>query len=100
MPQAFYSNPKSDSFKNLKIGVLAGGVSSERKVSLRSGKAVLHALKRAGFAAALIDSRDPKKLGAALKKIHIVFIALHGQGGEDGTIQAVLERRKIPYIGS
>ena len=99
MPQVSCSNPKS-ALPDLKIGVLAGGASSERKISLRSGRAVHKALKRAGFRASMIDPKNAAKSRKALKAIDLAFIALHGHGGEDGTIQTLLERSKIPYIGS
>lgn len=99
MPQVLCSNPKSV-LLNLKIGILAGGTSSERKISLRSGRAVQKALSNAGFRTTFIDPKNPQKVSQALKAIDLAFIALHGHGGEDGTIQKVLERQRVPYIGS
>jgi D-alanine-D-alanine ligase len=99
MPQVFCSNPKSV-LSNLKIGVLAGGTSSERKISLRSGRAVNQALKRSGFRTSFIDPRNARKALKALGAVDLAFIALHGHGGEDGAIQSLLDRRSIPYIGS
>jgi D-alanine-D-alanine ligase len=99
MPQGSSSNPKSV-LLDLKIGVLAGGTSSERKISLRSGRAVNQALRRSGFRTIFIDPKHGPKSRQALKKVDLAFIALHGQGGEDGTIQRALERFKLPYIGS
>lgn len=84
-----------------KIAVLYGGNSAERAVSLNSGKAVANGLNRAGFSDVnLIDTKgfelgELKKLG-----IERVFIALHGRGGEDGTLQGALEYLDIPYTGS
>ena len=82
-----------------RVGVLYGGLSSEREVSLKSGKAVGLALQELGFVVILIDvDRDIfSKLKEA--KVEVVFIALHGAYGEDGTIQGVLEYLKIPYTG-
>ncbi len=100
MPQESYSNRKSVSFKSLKVGVLAGGNSSERKISLRSGRAVYQALKRAGFLPSFLDTKNSKKFRQSLKKIQVAFIALHGRGGEDGTMQRFLEKARVPYIGS
>lgn len=100
MKRAFPSNLKSGLLKNLKIGVLYGGASSERKISIRSGRAVHSALKRLGFSTRWIDPRKKMEARQAFKKIDLAFIALHGRGGEDGTIQSQLERLKIPYIGS
>lgn len=100
MQQALNSNRKSASYKNLKIGVLYGGASSERKISLKSGRAVHKALKNAGYSTLWLDPKNSAKFKSQLGKIDLAFIALHGKGGEDGTLQAFLEKRKIPYIGS
>lgn len=83
-----------------KIGVLAGGWSVEREVSLRTGQAALTALQARGYQAQLIDPQHqlPQQLQAA--GIDIAFIALHGQGGEDGTVQGLLEVMRVPYTGS
>jgi len=83
-----------------KIGVLAGGWSVEREVSLRTGQAALTALLARGYQAQLID--PDHQLPAQLKDngIDVAFIALHGQGGEDGTVQGLLEVMQIPYSGS
>lgn len=84
-----------------KIAVLYGGDSAERAVSLNSGKAVANGLTRAGFNDVnLIDTQgfelsELKKMG-----VERVFIALHGRGGEDGTLQGALEYLDIPYTGS
>ncbi|KZN68449.1 D-alanine--D-alanine ligase [Pseudoalteromonas luteoviolacea] len=83
-----------------KVAVLLGGSSAEREVSLASGEAVLDALKRKGVNAIAFDPAqrniwDLKTLG-----IERVFIALHGRGGEDGTVQGALEFMGIPYTGS
>jgi D-alanine-D-alanine ligase len=80
------------------IGVLYGGWSSEREISLGSGECVIKALKRQGFKVKPIDvQRDFVK---KIKAIDIAFIALHGHPGEDGTIQAMLDFLGIPYTGS
>lgn len=83
-----------------KIGVLMGGLSAEREVSLSSGAAVLAALSSQGYRAVGIDvGRDlPARLVA--EGIEIAFIALHGRFGEDGSVQGVLEMMGIPYTGS
>ena len=82
-----------------KIGVLYGGLSAEREVSLKSGKAVGLALQELGYLVTLIDV--DRQVFEKLKesRIEAVFIALHGSYGEDGTIQGVLEYLKIPYTG-
>lgn len=80
-----------------KIAVLCGGPSSEREVSLRSGSAVANALRSLGADAFKIDLRDGNvHLPAGTE---LAFNALHGTFGEDGTIQAILEEKGIPYTG-
>lgn len=86
--------------KEKRIGVLMGGLSAERDVSLKSGAAVHRALLDRGYDAIAIDvGRD---LAAVLRseKIQAAFIALHGRYGEDGCVQGVLELMGIPYTGS
>ncbi len=86
--------------KSRKIGVLMGGLSAERGVSLKSGAAVHQALLAGGYQAVAIDvGRD---LAAVLvqEKIEAAFIALHGRYGEDGCVQGLLELLQIPYTGS
>ncbi|QPB42165.1 D-alanine--D-alanine ligase [Rodentibacter haemolyticus] len=85
--------------KQEKIAVLLGGTSAEREVSLNSGKAVLEALVTQGYNAQPID---PKEYDVAnLKKdgFDRVFNILHGRGGEDGTMQGLLEQIGLPYTG-
>lgn len=91
---------KKNILKRKKIGVLMGGTSAERDVSLRSGEAVFHALKSRKYNAVKIDAGAD--LCAVLKKkgIEIAFIALHGGHGENGAIQGMLEVLGIPYTGS
>jgi len=83
-----------------RIGVLMGGLSAEREVSLASGRAVMAALQDRGLDVLGIDigENPPRQIMEA--GIDIAFLALHGKGGEDGTIQAVLELLNIPYTGS
>ena len=87
-----------------KIGVLEGGVSGERDISLVSGKEVYLALKRKGINAEEIDvnTEDIQAVKEILlsHSIDIAFIALHGEFGEDGRIQEVLDALDIPYTGS
>ena len=91
------SKPK---LADLRVGVFAGGVSSERAISLRSGRAVFEALAWSGVSVIHVDPYQQKKMKRALSEIDLAFLALHGKGGEDGTIQGSLERAKIPYVGS
>lgn len=81
-----------------KVAVLFGGRSAEREVSLKSGNAVLAALKSSGVDAHAFDPAE-REFGE-LKGYDRVFIALHGRYGEDGTIQGALELMGIPYTGS
>ena len=86
-----------------RIVVLMGGFSAERAVSLNSGAAVTGALEKAGYAVATIDvRRDPRTLVAGLEaaKPDVVFNALHGRFGEDGSIQGLLDIMRIPYTHS
>lgn len=86
--------------KSIKIGVLCGGMSSERDVSLRSGKNCFEALKRLGYENASLIDVDPDIAKALTdKEIELAFIALHGKYGEDGCIQGLLEILGIPYTG-
>ena len=86
--------------KNLIVGVLCGGDSSERGVSLRSGRAVHQALVESGVDAERIDPKRRRTFQRSLSRLDVAFIALHGRGGEDGTLQSRLERARIPYVGS
>tara|TARA_R110002167_G_scaffold322878_1_gene528731 strand:+ start:297 stop:1223 length:927 start_codon:yes stop_codon:yes gene_type:complete len=83
-----------------RVAVLMGGCSAERAVSLNSGQAVLDSLLRSGVDAVGIDFQgDIQSIIQALP-LDRIFLALHGRGGEDGTIQGVLEALEIPYTGS
>ena len=83
-----------------KVAVLMGGESAERKISLLSGNAVLTALKNNGVDAHGIDVGENVVNDLADGNFQRVFIVLHGRGGEDGTIQGLLEIMKMPYTGS
>lgn len=94
------SEKRISKIKTMKIGVLMGGLSAERDVSLNSGAAVHQALVAQGFNAVAIDvGRD---LADVLKReeVEAAFIALHGRYGEDGCVQGLLELLQIPYTGS
>lgn len=84
----------------LRIGVFCGGTSSERKISKRSGRAVYRSLKKLGFRVRYVDPKDPPRMRRLLPQIDLAFLALHGRGGEDGTIQRELEKARLPYTGS
>jgi D-alanine-D-alanine ligase len=83
-----------------KVGVLYGGVSAEREVSLKSGAMVLEALRRRGIDAHGFDTGFGSLADLVAQQFDRVFIALHGRGGEDGTIQGALEMIGVPYTGS
>ena len=83
-----------------RVAVMLGGRSSEREVSLKSGDAVLGALKRRGVDALAFDPADRPLAELATLGIDRVWIALHGPGGEDGTMQGALELLEVPYTGS
>ncbi len=86
--------------KQMQIGVLCGGLSAEREVSLKTGAAVHRALNSLGYRTEIVDVGTdlPGQLKAA--GIELAFIALHGRNGEDGRVQGLLEMMQIPYTGS
>jgi D-alanine-D-alanine ligase len=85
---------------NTRIGVLMGGRSSEREISLKTGHAVHQALIRRGYDAVAIDVSDRLHQDLKDQGVGIAFLSLHGPGGEDGTVQGFLETIGIPYTGS
>lgn len=94
-----FKNLKISSRKNeIKIGVICGGISSEREISLKTGESIYNALITNGYDAEFIDFKGDNI--AIFNKIDIAFLALHGKYGEDGSVQGMLELFKIPYTGS
>jgi D-alanine-D-alanine ligase len=83
-----------------RVAVMLGGDSSEREISLLTGNAVLEALKRRGVDAHGFDPRDRALSELISGAFQRVWIALHGPGGEDGTLQGALEYLGVPYTGS
>lgn len=83
-----------------KVGVLFGGRSAEREISIMSGTGVLEALKSRGVDAHAFDPAERSLAELADEKFDCVFIALHGRYGEDGSLQGVLEQLGVPYTGS
>ena len=83
-----------------KVAVLFGGSSAEREVSLMSGWSVLEALQGAGVDAHAFDPAERDLVALRDEGFSRAFIALHGRGGEDGTLQGMLELLRIPYTGS
>lgn len=86
--------------KNKRIGVLMGGLSAERDVSLKSGMAVHQALLACGYDSTAIDVCHDVADVLRRERIEVAFVALHGRYGEDGCIQGLLELMQIPYTGS
>ena len=86
--------------KFCRVGLLYGGTSSEREVSLMSGAAVHQALQNLGVDVVLIDAQNDLLQTLPSHNLDRVFIALHGPGGEDGTLQGALEYLGLPYTGS
>ncbi len=89
-----------EELKRKRVAVLMGGLSSEREISLRSGRAVLQALQEAGYNVFGIDAGRDMAQRLLQEKTEVAFIALHGRFGEDGTVQGLLEILGIPYTGS
>lgn len=86
----------------LKVAVLMGGSSAEREVSLSTGRQILDALDPGRYSVTALDSQDAGKAFASLAadRPDVVFVALHGPGGEDGTTQGMLEALGLRYTGS
>ena len=84
--------------KKINVTVFAGGISSERSVSLASGKMVVEALRSKGYEVNVVDP-DPVKGWTLPENTDVVFLALHGTYGEDGQVQAELDRLGVPYTG-
>lgn len=87
--------------KNLeRVAVIAGGLSNEREVSMRSGRRALYALAEAGIDATLYDA-DETLLGKLISdRIDAAYIAVHGASGEDGSLQTALDLLGVPYVGA
>ena len=86
--------------KRKRVGVLMGGMSAEREVSLASGKAILEALLARGYDACSVEADERLARRLVDQKIEVAFIGLHGRLGEDGAVQGLLEIMRIPYTGS
>jgi D-alanine-D-alanine ligase len=86
--------------RSAKVAVVMGGSSAEREVSIQSGSGVMRALQSLGYEAKSVDYDDRFFDAMRELKPNVAFIALHGPGGEDGHVQALLEYLSIPYTGS
>lgn len=80
--------------------LLAGGISNERDVSLKSGASVAKALQNVGHMVTTADPKVDTDIRKLTENIDVVFLALHGKGGEDGALQAELEDLSVPFVGS
>ena len=87
-------------YANAKVGVLLGGLSKEREISIRTGTAIADALARRGYRVETLDVSRNICTELTGRKIDVAVVALHGRWGEDGTIQGLLEILGIPYTGS
>ncbi|MAU90679.1 MAG: D-alanine--D-alanine ligase [Gammaproteobacteria bacterium] len=89
-------------FKSLDIGILYGGWSAEREISIKSGDTVFNCLLENGYKAKLIDlvSEEIATKEKTYEGIDLAFILVHGRGGEDGFLQNFLDKINIPYTGS
>jgi D-alanine-D-alanine ligase len=86
--------------KTARVAVLMGGMSTEREISLKSGKAVAQALEDRGWDVVRIDLGPDLPARLVAERIDVCWLALHGPFGEDGTVQGLLEVMRIPYTGS
>ena len=91
---------KESEIRGMKIGVLMGGLSREREISLKTGAAILKALSEKGYRVQAIDVGNDIAEVLIREKVEFAFVALHGRFGEDGSIQGLLELMRIPYTGS
>ena len=89
-----------DALIHREITVLMGGWSAEREISLKTGKAVTNSIRSLGLKVRDIDLISPQEIEKIINSLDLVFIALHGRGGEDGYIQKILEENKIQFTGS
>src|SRR3954453_10560458 len=83
----------------MKVTVLYGGPSAEREVSLISGKAVIEGLRSMGHDVFPSDV-SPTDLAGLQKPADVIFPGVHGEYGESGELQEILEQRKLPFVGS
>ena len=86
--------------RNKKIAILAGGWSAEREISLKTGAAVLEALKELKLNCYFVDIKSEEGVYTMPPDINLAFIALHGRWREDGSVQKILETKQVLYTGS
>jgi D-alanine-D-alanine ligase len=90
----------SSVWRDKKVGVLLGGLSAEREISLMTGAAVCQTLRERGYEVTPIEVDTAGTWMMQVRAVDVVFIALHGKFGEDGAVQGVLELLGVPYTGS
>jgi D-alanine-D-alanine ligase len=100
MDSRFRGNDKKMSESKAKVAVLAGGISSERQISIRSGQCVADALRKGGYETCTVDITPQDLTILEDRSIDVFFICLHGQFGEDGQLQQILEERGLCYTHS
>ncbi|WP_252249893.1 D-alanine--D-alanine ligase [Clostridium sp. ZBS13] len=83
----------------MKVGVIMGGISSEREISLKSGKSIVDSINKNKYEVVSIVIDEKEDIINKVKGIDFALLALHGQFGEDGTVQSVLQTLEIPYSG-
>lgn len=83
----------------MKIGVIMGGISSEREISLKSGNSIIENIDKSKYEVVSITIDEKEDIINKVKGIDFALLALHGQFGEDGTVQSVLQTLGIPYSG-
>ncbi len=86
--------------ENMRVGVIMGGISSEKQVSIMTGNEMIAHLDKNKYEVVAIELHDKTELIEKVRNIDIALLALHGKFGEDGTIQGVLETLDVPYTGS
>jgi D-alanine-D-alanine ligase len=89
-----------DALKQKRIGVLMGGTSAEREISIETGTAVCDALRDRGYQVLPLDVGADICQQLTQQRVEVAFVALHGRFGEDGCVQGLLELQRIPYTGS
>ena len=87
-------------YKDREISVLMGGWSSEREISLKTGTSVVDAIQGLGLNVKAVDVTSEDQVKGIIGSLDLVFVALHGRGGEDGFIQKILEKNAIQFTGS
>ena len=87
-------------YREWRVGVIVGGLSAEREVSLMTGREVVKALRGRGYQVISVEAKRDLPLRLCRHRVEVVFNALHGKMGEDGCVQGLLEVMGLPYTGS